>query len=316
MEFRKLINFGKTSYVVSIPKDWIKKNNLKKGDVLGLEENEGTLSLTPNVKDIEDKPKSIELDITGIDRTSIIYVIRSAYKLGYDEIKLIFKRPLAMHYRFNKEVKVISVVHEEVNRLVGIEVIQQKEDFCLIKDLSHPSPREFDNILRKVFLVLNDVTNDVIEAVEKNNSILLETVEEKHDSVTKFISYCLRLLNKRNKGGKDLLYYHILSNLDKIMDVIKYCARDIIKIGNNLKKDSIEIFKKIQFAINNYYDLFYNFEYNKVSRLYENRDNVIRDIVKLASKKHPRREMIVLEKASSILELITDISETRMGIEV
>jgi hypothetical protein len=234
--------------------------------------------------------------------------------MGYDEIKLKFKKPLATHYRHNKEEKVISVVHQEVNRLVGVEVVQQKEDFCVIRDLSEPSPREFENIMRKVFLILNDTTADLIEAIEDKDAILLETLEEKHDSVTKFISYCLRLLNKRNKGGKDLLLYHILSNLDKIMDVLKYSARDINEIGN-LKKETVSLIKKIGFAISKYYDLFYKFDYKKASELYENRDYVIKQILKLA-KTHPKRELLILEKAAAILEIITDVTETRMALEL
>jgi phosphate uptake regulator len=314
VEFRKLISFGKTSYVVSIPKTWVNRNNLKKGDTVGIAENEGNLLLTPgNAEDMQ-KPKSIEFDITGIDRTSILYVIRSAYKVGYDEIKLRFKTPQAIYYRFDRKEKVISVIHEEVNRLVGIEVVQQKEDFCIIKDISDPSPREFDNILRKVFLILNDASNDLIEAIEKNDAILLETIEEKHNSVTKFISYCLRLLNKRNKGGKDLLLYHILSNLDKIMDALKYSARDINAINTGLKKETIKVLRQIAFSITKYHELFYKFDFSKVSSLYENRDNVIREIIRL-SKKHPRKELLILEKAAAILELITDLTEAKMGLE-
>jgi hypothetical protein len=205
-------------------------------------------------------------------------------------------------------------VHEEVNRLVGLEVIQQKEDFCVIKDLSEPSPREFDNILRKVFLILNDVCADLITSIEKKDSILLETIEEKHDSVTKFISYCLRLLNKRNQGRNDILLYHILSNLDKIMDSIKYCGRGINESGNNLKKETISILKKVVYSIIRYYELFYNFNFSIVSDLYRNRDDVIKDII-LLSKNHPRKELLILEKSAAILELITDVSETRMGME-
>ena len=40
MEFRKLISFGKTSFVMSLPKGWVVKNKLKKGDLIALEERE------------------------------------------------------------------------------------------------------------------------------------------------------------------------------------------------------------------------------------------------------------------------------------
>ena len=36
INFRKLISFGKGSYILSMPKDWIAKNNLKKGDLISI----------------------------------------------------------------------------------------------------------------------------------------------------------------------------------------------------------------------------------------------------------------------------------------
>ena len=38
MEKRKLMAFGQSSYIICIPKTWIKKNNLKKGVALSIEE--------------------------------------------------------------------------------------------------------------------------------------------------------------------------------------------------------------------------------------------------------------------------------------
>jgi phosphate uptake regulator len=34
VEFRRLIGFGKSSFVVSLPKNWIEKNKLVKGDLV------------------------------------------------------------------------------------------------------------------------------------------------------------------------------------------------------------------------------------------------------------------------------------------
>ena len=79
-------------------------------------------------------------------------------KYGYtrDEIKVFFNTPVTEHFRLNRNVNVITVVHNEVNRLVGYEIIQQRENFCIIKDISNSSIQEFDTILRRVFLLLKD----------------------------------------------------------------------------------------------------------------------------------------------------------------
>ena len=54
MDYRKIISFGKTSFVMSIPKSWVIKNGLKKGDLVSLEENEGNLIMSPKKDKIKE----------------------------------------------------------------------------------------------------------------------------------------------------------------------------------------------------------------------------------------------------------------------
>ena len=46
MGYRKIIAFGDTSYVVSLPKDWVEKNGLKKGDVVNVIVDENVLKIS------------------------------------------------------------------------------------------------------------------------------------------------------------------------------------------------------------------------------------------------------------------------------
>ncbi len=157
---------------------------------------------------------------------------------------------------------------------------------------------------------------DIIEAIKTNDRVLLETIEEKHDSITKFVSYCLRLINKGKYQDykKGLVLYHIISNLDKITDVLKYSARSIMKLKGKLKKDTIKILEYILKSIPDYYTLFYKFDFKKSSSLYENRDFCLREILG-STVKIPSAELLIIEKTSTILELITDLSESRMALE-
>ena len=97
---------------------------------------------------------NIEVNITGLDRDSLMYVIRCLYIKGYDEIKVIFDKPTAKHYRLGKEIGILGAIHEEVNRLSGIEIIQQRDNFCIIKDISESNIKDFDVVLRRIFIML------------------------------------------------------------------------------------------------------------------------------------------------------------------
>jgi antitoxin component of MazEF toxin-antitoxin module len=71
MEFRKLINFGKTSHVVSIPKAWLLKNKLNKGDTVSLQEVDGNLLLSPNTGQAKKEPKEIVINVDNKDKSQI-----------------------------------------------------------------------------------------------------------------------------------------------------------------------------------------------------------------------------------------------------
>ena len=57
IDVRKLISFGKGSYIVSMPKDCVIKNNLKKGDLISVNDNGFELTLSANTQDKKSESK-------------------------------------------------------------------------------------------------------------------------------------------------------------------------------------------------------------------------------------------------------------------
>ena len=51
MEIRKIQVTGGSSYVLSLPKSWIRERNIQKNDPIGVvSQADGTLLITPNIK--------------------------------------------------------------------------------------------------------------------------------------------------------------------------------------------------------------------------------------------------------------------------
>lgn len=316
MEFRKLISFGKTSFVMSIPKSWVLKNNLKKGDLVSLEEKEGNLILVPNANLHEGKPEEIEISLDDLDRTSIMYLIRSIYRKGYDIIKIKFNNQTCVHYRTGENDNVISVIHEEVNRLVGVEIVEQKEKYCVVRSISDPTSKEFDTVLRRLFLLLINAAEDLLTGVKSDDKALIATIDNKHNTVSKFASYCLRIINKgKFQKSKDAFFvYHTIANLDKVADTLKYAARRMLDYKKPLKRDSIKILEQIIESWKIYYDLYYKFDPKKVEALSRNRDDVKTKISELSKKLIPHEEILMLDDMKDSLELILDLTEARMSL--
>ena len=310
---RKVIQIANSTQLVSLPRKWSQKYGIKKGDELDVDE-QGNKLIVGTEKGVDFQ--KIEIDVTGLDRTSILYYIQSLYRVGYNEFVVRFNEPYTIHLRTNEKKSVISVIHDVVNRLTGIEIVQQKDNFCIIKDISEISSKEFDTALRRIFLLLLDVNKDLLEGVKNDNQSLIDTIDEKHNSVMKFVSYCLRIINKKGYGEpqKAIIIYHIIANLDKIVDVIKYSARYLLDNKVILKKESKMFLDLIHSGINDYYDFFYKFDVKKMRTMYENRDRVIKLIDKNI-KKLPPQDIVYICNLSSMLELIVDITDSRISLE-
>ena len=53
IEFRKIIGFGNGGHVISLPKNWINQNKLKKGDLLEMAQGSGQLTFSIEKKEQE-----------------------------------------------------------------------------------------------------------------------------------------------------------------------------------------------------------------------------------------------------------------------
>lgn len=311
---RKVIQIAESTQLISLPRTWAKKYNVKKGDELEVEEKGNKVEIST---DISIKPDKITINVDNLDRSSIMYFIRGAYRRGYETIEIVFNKDVAYHYREKKDAKIISIIHEEVNRLVGVEVIQQKENFCVIKDISTVSFKEFDNILRRVFRLFLDASQDMFDGIKKDDFILIETIEEKHNSITKFISYALRLLNRNGfpESYKNSILYTIIVLMDKITDVLKYAGRDIVHYKLKLSKPSISLIEKVYKSYERYYRFFYKYSKEDVVVMYKNRDEIMTKFRALKNKLS-KDELLVLNDIISTLEYVVGMTEARISLEL
>jgi len=316
---RKVIQIADSTQLISLPRKWTIEHGIKKGDELDVEESGNKIII--HTEKIPESG-SIEKDISNLDRDSLMFLIRCLYIRGYDEIRLKFDKQTTHHYKAGKEVTVISAIHEEVNRLNGAEIIEQKENYCVIKDLSEGTIKEFDSVLRRIFLLLIDANNDLIEGVKRGDYALLDTINEKHNTVTKFAAYDLRLLNKfgYTDSKKTTSLYGILSSVDMIIDIITYCARYIINnklVANTkikLSKESIAILSTIHNALKEYHEFFYNFNLEKMEKLSANRSETLEKI-RRTIKTFSNSEILILTSMEQIFEIIIHMAVSRVAME-
>ena len=310
---RKVIQIANSIQLVSLPRRWALQFGIKKGDELEVLEKGSKIEIsTEKCRGTE----KVTLDVSELDRSSLIYYLRAAYRRGFELIEIRFDKALTTYFRNDTKLKILSIIHKEVDSLIGIEIIQQKESFCLIKSVSDVSFDEFDTLFRRVFILYLDAVKDFVDAIKNNDFVMVETIEEKHRSITKFVSYCLRLLNKKGFSSqvKSNLYYHTLETIDKLSHTLKYGARFVNEKKLKINKKAVKIVENIEDSIRIYYDLFYKFNLKKVTQFYENREKTL-NLFYAMIKDLNKDEIIVLEKLNGIPELLVGLTHVRMAIE-
>jgi phosphate uptake regulator len=311
---RKVIKQGNGTLTITLPKDWTEKVGLKGGDEIDVDEINKQLIIGGHKDKTE---KEIKLDVSNLDRTTILILIQGFYRFGYDIIEIISDKQTVPHYRTGKEKNLSEIIYEVANRLVGAEVISSSSKRYVIKRLAEESVAEFPTMLRRIFLLSNEMINSFIESAQKGDITSLNSIEFQHANIKKFVNLCLRLLNKfgYEDSKKTCFYFNIISLLSKIEDLIKNCARYIIKYEIKLKGNRIfELMNNIKEMIRLYYDLFFDYKIEKVTLLNKHRDE-FRDKLFKYAKEMTKEECLVVGGLSQIVELILDMTELRMALE-
>ena len=258
---RKLIKQGGGGVTFYVPKKWVDKQGLKPGDEIDVIEEDDKLIV---LNEAMTQNKTVEIDIKGMDHTALLKTVISYYEMGYSEITIISDNGMVYIPTLLKEKKITvkEEVERLVNRLIGFELISFESNKYVLKDIAMTSPTEFDNVLRRIFYLLLEFQNYVKETVDNKNKV--KDYNEHHDSIAKFISFCIRLLNlSMDKTNVEKNNLHTILTLDKYTDALRWLLYDYTASGIKDKKSIFAIMDHFRM----YYNLFYNYDIKLINEL-------------------------------------------------
>ncbi|MFX1307830.1 MAG: AbrB/MazE/SpoVT family DNA-binding domain-containing protein, partial [Promethearchaeota archaeon] len=89
METRKVQQTGGSSFIISLPKEWIEKHKIKPKDTLGIiSQSDGNLLVTHNINS-EEYVKSKVLDVDEITDSNYLFrLLIGMYVMGYTVITI------------------------------------------------------------------------------------------------------------------------------------------------------------------------------------------------------------------------------------
>jgi phosphate uptake regulator len=189
MEARKIQLTGNSNYIVSLPKKWVEKCKLNKGDpVQIIEQDDSTLILLPSARAREEEPRAISTVVSSSNSPdSIIRRMVSFYVIGYSMIKIAAKE------RFTPEQR--DALKDFVRRdLVGVEILTDSSNEFAIQTLLGHSELSVENALRRMVTIAVSMHRDAMVALKEDDKRLAQTIIRTDDEVDRFNFYLIRLL--------------------------------------------------------------------------------------------------------------------------
>lgn len=206
MEYRKLISFGKSSFVVSLPKSWVNQNKLKKGDLIYLEESGPNLTLGKEDSHKNNLEKAKVINIDGKSLPLITREVNSSYILNYKTIIL-----------KGKEVKdKIKNLQQIFQNLIALELMEQTSDSLIAKDFLNMEQVSMDELIHKMDVITRTMFKESIGNINQDN---YENINERDNDVNRLYF---------------LLYRVALYNLSNPLSAMKKFKMNSIDILNNL----------------------------------------------------------------------------------
>ncbi|HXW36642.1 MAG TPA: PhoU domain-containing protein [Nitrososphaerales archaeon] len=189
MDFRKVQVTGGNSFVVSLPKAWVKDVGLRPKDAVAvITQSDSSLLIVPR-RDLREASKSeaiIEIG-QGMEKDALLRQFISYYLAGYDIIRI-------NSGKYDSSMR--AFIREGIRRkLVGVEIIEEAPTGILTQCLSGYVDLPLKKAVERMSIIAAGMVTDATNVLERGRRDLGEEVIQRDDEVDRFYHFILRQLN-------------------------------------------------------------------------------------------------------------------------
>ncbi len=321
-ESRKVQITGGSTYIVSLPKDWVKQKEIQAGDSLILyPRKDGSIVVSPE-REYEKKANIKEVDITDKDQDSLIRELIGIYMAGYSKIELRAEASIEPDLR--------RAIMEFTRMVIGPEVIEESDKRVILKDLIDPSEFSQKKGLKRMYLIVKNMHKDAIESFKEGDKGLARDIIQRDKDVDRLFwmitkHYNMLLSNPRLvetldiRTERSLSYMLVSRSMERIGDHAVRIAENVLNLENgfegSLKEEIIEESEMAMDILAKSSDAFFDENLKGLNRAIEMRDDLLKKNDELMNQiKQEKKENVtplsyIIESISRTGSYATDISE-------
>jgi phosphate uptake regulator len=248
-ETRRIQFTGKSSYIVSLPKQWVLELGLKQGDQITISrEGKSALKILPT----KDQAKSLQTEEAVLeisrddDNAGIVRKLVSLYFLGYKTIQI---KPKTDRLQPGQRNAIKSAVK---GMLMGSEIISDSVDGITIQVLVNLLELTIDGAFKRMLHLAKSMLRDSLLAVKEANLDLAKEVIDSDDEVDRFGFYIIRQLKiaisneymLKDMGFTNarqcLGYRLIVKNIERTGDHAVLIAKDLLEFKKSVRSEAME----------------------------------------------------------------------------
>ncbi len=242
MEERKLIRFGKSAYCITIPRTWLAKNHILKGDSLAIHETvHNSIEVMPtNFR--TDRVLELSIDISTKSNIEISQLFHSAYLNGYIMITFV---------GYNAEK--IDQIRKLVLEFIAAEIMDISADKVIVTVFWDIKTIELHAIISRICHINKNLLAETIGLIE-SNTMYVDIVEKGSEVnrqvllAQRAIAYALNnsaTAHKFNLSSLELLgISHVIQFYGKVGEYILKLAKLLAESQYKVKQRNMTITAK------------------------------------------------------------------------
>lgn len=278
MHIRRLVKSGAASHTISLPKEWINNNKLKKGDIVYITEENNNLCIT---NDNKEEKKDIKEITINIDEKAINTLRRetiSAYINNYQIFNFIGKS-------LNSKIEEIRKI---LDNFLALEIVEQTSSKLVAKDFLNLKEFSLDNTIRRMDMLTRSMIDDSKKGEKESKALYFRDfeVDKLFFLVSRLIRAELSSKSSRIDNVQALSAWWLAKNLELISDNAK-------KISSVFSDDIKEIYGKVEEYYLECAKAYFKKDKTLADKMIDRRIELLEEIDKMnISNKHLIKELV------------------------
>jgi phosphate uptake regulator len=196
MQVRKIQVTAGGTFMVTLPKEWVEQLDLKKGDLVSTELDEGSLVITPTETKRVGHHHSRAIDIDELkDQRFLDLSITASYIQGND-VTRIFSSSNKMQPRHKQMIK------QALEGMMGVEVSEDYADHVELINLIDPAKFNLHDNIEKFSATSAAVLRDAVTALETGDMSLAQDAHSRGSESVKLYRLMMRLAFQAARSKK------------------------------------------------------------------------------------------------------------------